>query len=948
MAETILTPGQRRLLRILVWGGVALIADALFLLLFRSTESTQRFRLPPDTLPGFYQFMVLLHTALGVTLAPIAIVFAGWHLKRAWVRRHKVAIATGATLLVSMLGLTWTGLFIVYAANSRENRGEYWTHMALAGVMPLVYVVHRVTSVWAPTWRAVGKAFGGIAATALVCVVAHVATIPGPGHRAIGIDRGTVIETVRKDERLQQPGKDPFAPFAGFTDVPTSSRFFPSAATTATGEWMASRVVTRGELPDDSQLHDEVAKRGFVMDVQIGAVTCKRCHPDVVEQWSHSAHRFSSMNNPFYRRAFLAMRERQDIGKQPSQWCSGCHEPALMLAGEIGKEFDPDGANAQAGLTCLSCHAIDALHNRTGNGAYNIPDDTETPYLFDATSEGTLREIGDVIIKAKPNVHKARMLKPFFRTSEYCSACHKVALDVPVNKYRWFRGQNEYDNWHDSGVAQNAARTFYRPRDPATGEPVKKRCQDCHMPLEEATRGDVSAKSGKVRSHRFLAVNTALPALRGDDDTIRRIEAFLQDDKMRVDVFALRRLNVDGSEKEVVTALDRTQPLLVPGEKVEVQVVVRNKGVGHTFPGGTNDSNEGWLEFAVDLPGKGAVLHSGWIGPDKQLDPAAHRYGSIILAHDGSEAKLRNPHDFHVPLYANVIGPSTSDVVRYQFNVPDDAAGRQLDLAANLKWRKFKQHYVDYVFEGKAAPEMPVTFIAGSKVSLRVASAGEAVKPTPPAVYATADQWIRPNDWAIGLMLKGDTRLAQIGFAEVQRVAPSKVDGFRNMARNALTDGNVPAALALLSKCEEIAPGDRQTAWVWGSALQEDGRYKESEAAFRTVLEEFQSDRDTWRRLGRTLYLDQRFDESLAAYGETLKIDPEDREAHYHRMLNLQALGRTAEAKEAEKAYAKYQIDESAQALTNDFSNKNPYPNLETNLVHAHELARLPAGKGSP
>src|SRR5262245_34336727 len=101
MGQSILTRGQRTLLRILVWGGAARLADAAFLLLFRATESTERFKLPPDTLPAFYQAMVLLHTALGVTLAPIAIVFACWHLGRAWARRHNVAIGTGATLIVS-------------------------------------------------------------------------------------------------------------------------------------------------------------------------------------------------------------------------------------------------------------------------------------------------------------------------------------------------------------------------------------------------------------------------------------------------------------------------------------------------------------------------------------------------------------------------------------------------------------------------------------------------------------------------------------------------------------------------------------------------------------------------------------------------------------------------------------------------------------------------------
>ncbi|MSR46296.1 MAG: tetratricopeptide repeat protein [Planctomycetes bacterium] len=941
MQQSILTPAQRRLLKIIVWGGLAMLANALFLLLFRVTESTERFRLPPDTLPAFYQWMVLGHTLLGIALTPCALCFACWHLGRAWARRHGIAVGTGVTLIVAMLALMISGFFIMSAANSRDNQPQYWAHIGFGVGLPAVYIVHRVTSVVRPTWRAIGRALAGTAVAAVLALGIHVVTLPSRDDRVINIDRGTVMATIPQDHLLKTAAKDPFQPFTAFTEVSKESRFFPSPATTATGEWMSSAVVTRDELPDATQLKDEVAKYGFVQDIQIGAVTCNRCHQDIVLQWSKSAHRFSSMNNPFYRTAFLAMRERSDIGKQPSQWCSGCHEPALMLAGEIGKDFDPDGPNAQAGLTCLSCHAIDSLHNRTGNGAYNIPDDRESPYLFDESSSGALREIGDIVIKAKPNVHKERLLKPFFKTSEYCATCHKVALDVPVNKYRWFRGQNEYDNWHDSGVAQNAARTFYRPRDPVTGAPVKKNCQDCHMPHEDAPLGDVSAKDGKVRSHRFLAVNTALPALRGDTDTIRRIEEFLQDEKMRVDVFALRRIDAAGNETEVITALDRTQPLLIPGERIEVHVVVRNKGVGHTFPGGTNDSNEGFLEFLVDQEGVGNLLHSGAIGKDLQLDPAAHRYGAVVVAHDGTEATQRNPQDFHQTLYANVIGPSTSDVVRYQFVVPPSAAGGTLDLTANLKWRKFTQDYTDFVFAKDPARKiaLPITLIESSQVKLRVAKQGETVNPTTPPIYASPDQWIRPNDYGIAMMLKGDTRLAEIAFAEVQRVAPARVDGWRNMARNALTDGNIPRAIELLTRCEEVAPSDRQTAWVWGNALQEDGRYGQAIEAWKTVLDEFPEDRDTWRRLGRTLYLDQKFEAALEAYRMVLAIDPEDREAHYHRMLNLQALGRKDEAAEAAKAYEKYQIDESAQAVTNDFRHQDPHSNLETNPVHAHELS---------
>ena len=61
----------------------------------------------------------------------------------------------------------------------------------------------------------------------------------------------------------------------------------------------------------------------------------------------------------------------------------------------------------------------------------------------------------DFSIKLNPEPHRRVFLKPFMRTQtpEFCSSCHKVHLDVPVNNYRWFRGFNEYDNWQASGVS---------------------------------------------------------------------------------------------------------------------------------------------------------------------------------------------------------------------------------------------------------------------------------------------------------------------------------------------------------------------------------------------------------------------------------------------------------------------------------------------------------------
>ena len=609
----------------------------------------------------------------------------------------------------------------------------------------------------------------------------------------------------------------------------------------------------------------------------------------------------------------------------PRSYCSSS-DPALMLAGKMSGEIDRTTPQAQAGLTCLGCHAIDKIHGRTGNGNYNIADEQEDPYLFATSKAGTGRFLHDTALKARPIVHKKQMLKPFFRTSEFCATCHKVSLDSRVNNYRWLRGQNEYDKWHDSGVALNASRTFYLPG-------YKRVCQDCHMPLEEAVEGDVSARDGLVKSHRFLAVNTALPYIRGDEETIARIEAFMQDEKLGVDIFALRAAG------EAHYALDQSRPGLVAGGEYEFDVVVRNKGVGHSFPGGTNDSNEGWLEVSVVGEDGEALVLSGAVQDDGHVDPAAHFYKALMVDNQGQAIHRRNAQDIVTAVYVRTIGPGTADIAHYSFRVPEDYRGQQLTLRARLLWRKFDRAYTEFAFNNNRqgfarfdqVPELPVTEITRGEVAL-------AVGGTSVSGAASEADWVRFNDYGIGLLLQDDTQGAARAFATVARLVPKRLHGCRNLAKVAVRDGNLEQAYEYLEQCEKITAGDAQTAWVWGVVLQEDGRYEESALAYRRVLHDFPEDRASWRNLGRVLYLDGRYEEALTALDEVLVIDPEDRVAHYHRMLSLRALEREDEALLAEQAYEYYQIDESAQELTRQYRLDHPEDNREVIKIHVHPL----------
>ena len=952
----------RWVLRVALVLAVFMLANTLYLLANRLADTLgwTFFAAGETSLPALFQAMVLSHTGVGLLAVVLMLAFGIGHLPQVWKRYKRPSGLTGIAYMAIGLILGITGLFILTSSASRDNSWAWWLHVICAAAAPAAYVLHRLRSRSnRPDTRAHWRFTGAVASLLLVFVVWHSFTnrdIVLTDEARMAMEQGLHTGPGARDRDAASFAGDGFVP-AGY--VPPESPFFPAATTTTSGSYLPSRIITRDDIGAQEVLLDEIARYGFVKDTPIGAETCQRCHADVVAQWEDSAHRFASFNNPFYEATIEDMRansvepnpwvERHiasfpdigadGVGRAKSKWCSGCHDPALMLAGKMNLPIDRTKAEAQAGLTCLACHAIDTIHDRTGNGNYNIADEQEDPYLFATARTGTVGALlHDAALKAKPTVHMRQMLKPFFRTSEYCGTCHKVSLREPVNNYRWIRGQNEYDNWHDSGVALNAARTFYLP-------PVKRVCQDCHMPFEPAPLGDVSARGGMVKSHRFLAVNTALPFLRGDTETIDRIEAFLRNEKLRVEIFAVSSASYPEPIMDIAGAL----PPLPAGEEVMVDVVVRNQGVGHTFPGGTNDSNEGWLEFTVTDDAGATLAISGAIGADGHLDPMAHTFKAVMVDKNSNPIQMRNAQDIHTTVYANVIGPGTADLAHYTFRVPEALAGRTLTVRARLLWRKFDRAYTEFAYHANpagfvafdAVPDLPITEIAAHAVTLPVVQPSQlATAPLLPVASIEGDPtaWIRFNDYGIGLLLENDTRGAARAFARVAKLAPTRVDGPLNLAKTALQDGNLARVYEHLNQCEAIEVGDPRVAWVWGLARQEDGLYDDAADAYRYVLETFPEDRATWRQLGRTLYLDQQYESSIEAYSQALAIDPEDREAHYHLMLNHRALGNTAEAALAEAAFEHYQIDESASEVARAYRLKNPGVNLMTQDIRIHRL----------
>ena len=916
----------------LLLGFVALLLNAAYLVAAPSASL-------------WYFLNVAAHPLLGVALAYVAL--------RGLIRHASATrplVALGAAFLAVGLLL---GLAVVVLGATRQYELLLYAHVGSSVFGAALLVAH----VWLTTGLGVTWAVRGALVAGLAAILAS------PFARDVLDDRW------RQTYRISNPANAPAS--MGAEGAGATSPFFPSSADTNTGDLIPSSFFLTSD-------------------------TCGRCHTDIYEQWSSSAHHFSSFNNQWYRKSIEYMQDV--VGTEPSKWCAGCHDHAVFFNGRFDDPIREqiDTPEAQAGLGCASCHSIVHVGSTMGQGHFVI----EYPPLHDlaASDNPVLQRTHDLLTYLSPEPHRRTFMKPFYKdqNAEFCSACHKVHLDVPVNDYRWQRGFNSYDNWQASGVSGEGARSFYYP-------PASQTCRDCHMPL--VASDDPAADDGLVRSHRFPGANTALPFVNGDAEQLRVVQDFLRDDQISVDVFGITRvaeatppsvgiagggepalsstfaigeesarfgagriLTPDVSPAVVNAPLDGGEVAVRRGESVRVEVVVRTRKVGHFFPGGTVDAFDVWVEFeAVDELGR-VLLHSGAAADDGSgpVDPGAHFYRSLQLDAHGNPINKRNAWMTRSVAYVRLIAPGAADTVHYRLQVPEDA-GDQIFLRAKVNYRKFAWWLTqwayagvrdptqpdpavssayddgDWVFTGdtagvsgamKAIPDIPTTVMAEADASLTVIDA-EAPLPdvTPPADRVVRGRW---NDYGIGLLLQGDLRGAEAAFRQVMAIDPTYPDGPVNVARARLQEGDVDTAIPLLELALGLEPRLARAHFFLGTALRALGRYDEAMDHFEVAREQYPRDRVVLGQIGRLHFLDREYEQAIAIFEEVLRIDPEDLQAHYNLMLSYQGAGEPERAATERVLYERFKADESAQAITGPFRLASPADNNERHAVHEH------------
>ena len=595
----------------------------------------------------FYAGAVLLHTGLGVlvSLGLLVFFFKGIGKERLLARFGWTLFAAGAAL----------GLILIRIGTAHRFKIWLYAHIALCALGVIL-----LTASWlsANGRLGVGVARQAAGIAGLMLVAAVVAAGCWYAREIAWNGRFTVKNPPISPATMMQEGDGPHG------------KFFPSSAQTTDGKY----------IPADYFLKSQA---------------CERCHADIYKQWESSMHHFSSFNNQWYRKSIEYM---QDVaGVQPSKWCAGCHDPALLFSGMMDTPIKQniDKPEARAGLSCMMCHSIVQVKSTMGQGDFVL----EYPKLHElaASENPIIRGLHDFMVRLNPEPHRRVFLKPFMRNQvpEFCSGCHKVHLDQPLNSYRWIRGFNEYDNWQSSGVSGQGARSFYYPATPMM-------CADCHMPMVPSK--DDGNINGYVHSHRFPGANTAVPFANEDAAQMEASRKFLQDNQLSVDIFAIAPAGNKGEQKaveapkqelsttfavgeeadislpngpagetrELTAPLGRVDAAVRRGDDELVEVVVRTRKVGHFFPGGTVDAFDVWVELqATDDKGQ-TIFWSGKVEDDGKgpVDPSAHFYKSLQIDAHGNPINKRNAWASRATVYVRLIPPGAADTVHYRLHVP--------------------------------------------------------------------------------------------------------------------------------------------------------------------------------------------------------------------------------------------------------------------------------------
>lgn len=645
------------------------------------------------------------------------------------------------------------------------------------------------------------------------------------------------------------------------------------------------------------------------------AAYCAHCHEAAYHQWRESAHA-NSFREPFYTKNVQLLMDEK--GMPTARHCEGCHNPVALLSGaltphsQVKRPFDDEG------VSCMVCHSIAKVQANYGTGSYvmRVP-----AVMVDAKGNPIPGQVSFDAILAHPERHSKAVMKDFYRTPEYCGTCHKAALPTIVNGYKWLRAFGTYDEWQMSSYAKQNPLPFYSK--------PKETCQTCHMQTEASKWHDYSAKQGAIASHRWLAGNTAIPYYYKYADQLHKTEASLQDGKLLVDLFALRK----ASDDQLIAPLGSVPFTLGPRDVVEAMVVIQNKLIGHSLIPEQRDFYEAWVEFEVTDASGRVLSHSGFLNADGTLDAEAHSFTNRMLDKDGNYLDKHQVWSRRVVAYDNTIQSGRSTLVRYQFRIPGDAKG-PLKIVARVNYRHFNQGYLNFIL-GSKHPAYPVVQMAERTRTLQM---GQNAPQAP--VAGDNPDWMRWNNFGIALLDQQQYASSVRAFQQVTKLRPDYADAYTNIAVVELAWEKYGSARAGVEKALQLSPGNARALYYLALVERNQGHLDSAITDLRSVAAQYPESRDAHRELGYSYYQEHQYALARDQYIMLQKIDPDDLAAHYNLAILYRRLGMKQKSAEEAALFADEKDDPMANTYALNFLRNHPDASNESALWHLHTGTR--------
>jgi len=636
---------------------------------------------------------------------------------------------------------------------------------------------------------------------------------------------------------------------------------------------------------------------------------CGHCHQEAHAQWRQTAHA-NAFRAPWYIKNTNLLKKEKGI--EFTRHCEGCHNPIALTSGALTKDSPVDRKFDEDGITCSVCHAIQQVNTR-GTGSYVL---SRPAVMVGEDGKPIYGEVPDKEILAHLDRHSKAVMKDFYKSSEFCSACHKAALPRILNDYKWQRAISLYDEWQLSSFAKQSPLPFYVKDQVST-------CQTCHMKQEEVQLSDYGAKDGKLASHRWLGANTVMSKYYSYDAQMEKTLAFLRNGVFNVDIFGIER-----NGGKLIAPLGSQSFEVTPGDALTVSVVIQNKGIAHSFVPEQRDFYESWVEFEAKDAAGHTLTHSGGLRQDGSLDPRAHSFTNRLVNKKGGLNDLHQVWDTRVVAYNNTIQSGRSQIVRYDFKAPPDVSG-PITVTAKINYRRFNQRFIDFGL-GKHY-EMPVVEMASRTRSLAIGT-NSASPPDP----QDNKEWMRWNNYGIGLLDAQQYADSTRAFQRVTELRPDYADGFTNVAIANFQWERYDEARGSLEKALQLAPHNARALYYLALVERTQGHLDAAINDLREVTAQFPRSRDAHRELGFSLYQQHKYDEAKTEYETLQSIDPDDLAAHYILSIVYRRLGMKEQAARESAAFADQKDDPTASTYALEFLRKHPEITSESVPWHTH------------